>query len=187
MSVEELAIIRSVQQGDVKSFSYLVNQYQNVVFSIALKVLKNREDAEEMAQEAFIKAFRSIHTFQGKSKFSTWMFSITYNTCITYARKKKIRTSPIEQVQVNEGEDDGNFGEFPEEARTRYLELALKQLSEEDYMLVVFHYYEDQTIEEISQVTGLSNANVKVKLFRARKKLYDLMQDLMKKEVYSEL
>jgi RNA polymerase sigma factor (sigma-70 family) len=181
--MEEQKIIEMVQQGNANAFSFLVNKYQDIVFSIALKVLKNREDAEEMAQETFIKAFRSIQSFQGKAKFSTWLYSITYNTCITHTRKKKLSTTQIENLPVSyEDTDDSQ-----EENRAKYLEMAMKQLPEDDYTLLVLYYYEDQNIEDICQITGLSESNAKVKLFRSRKKLYSIMNDLMKKEIYSQI
>jgi RNA polymerase sigma factor (sigma-70 family) len=184
MQVEELQIIAEIKRGNSNAYAVLVQKYQNVVFSIALKVLKNREDAEEIAQETFIKAYRSIQSFQAKSKFSTWLFRIAYNTCITAVRKKRFQTTGIEQM--GEMEDaEGSYGEFPEEERVKYLEMALTRLSEDDYTLIILYYYQDQNVEEISQVTGLSESNVKVKLFRARNKLYSIMNELMKKEVFS--
>jgi RNA polymerase sigma factor (sigma-70 family) len=186
-TMEELEAIRMVQKGNANAFSFLVNKYQDIVFSIALKVLKNREDAEEMAQESFIKAFRSLNSFQGKAKFSTWLYSITYNTCITYTRKKKPVTSQIENLPLSSEESEESFSDFPEESKARYLEAAMKQLPEEEYTMLVLYYYEDQSVEDLCQVTGLTESNVKVKLFRARKKLHTLMTEMMKKEIYSPL
>ncbi len=174
-----------VQEGNTNAFSFLVNKYQDIVFSIAFKILKNREEAEEMAQEAFIKAYRSIHSFQGKAKFSTWLYSITYNTCITSTRKKKLTTTQIDNLPVSYDETDDPFDDFPEERKACYLEIALKQLPIEEYTLIVLYYYENQSIEELSQITGLTDSNAKVRLFRARKKLYAIMSELMKKEIYS--
>jgi len=185
MQVEEAQIIEQIRKGNTNAFSKLVTKYQDVVFSIALKVLRNREEAEEIAQEAFIKAYRSVHTFQGKSKFSTWLFTINYNTCISHVRKNKLRTTGIDQIQAIDEEEEADFGEFQQEDRVKYLEKALKQLSEDEYLLIVLYYYEDQSVEEISQVTGLSESNVKVKLFRARNKLHRIICDLMNKEEYS--
>lgn len=183
--MEEQKIIELVQQGNTQAFSHLVEKYQDIVFSIALKVLKNRDDAQEMAQESFIKAFRSIHSFQGKAKFSTWLYSITYNTCITHTRKKKPVTTQIESIPVSEEETMDASDDLTGEEKSRYLEAAMKMLPEEDYTLIILYYYEDQSIEEICQITGLTESNAKVKLFRARKKLYTFMNDLMKKEIYS--
>lgn len=186
MKMEELQIIERIQGGDTNAFSYLVTKYQDVVFSIALKVLKNREEAEEIAQETFIKAFRSIHSFRGKSKFSTWLYSIAYNTCITSVRKKKFPTTSIDQVPLNEEEEEWDSFDLSEEERSKILEMSLKQLPPDEYTMVILYYYEDQSIEDISRVTGLSESNVKVKLHRTRKKLHLIMSDLMKKEIYSQ-
>jgi RNA polymerase sigma factor (sigma-70 family) len=184
MQMEELQIIERIQMGDTNAFSYLVTKYQDVVFSIALKVLRNREDAEEVAQETFIKAFRSISSFRGKSKFSTWLFSIAYNTCITGVRKKKFHTTSIDQVQLNNEEEDWDDLGLSAEEKSKMLEMSLKKLPEDDYTLVILYYYEEQSIEDISRIVGLSESNVKVKLHRARKKLHLIMSDLMKKEIY---
>jgi RNA polymerase sigma factor (sigma-70 family) len=186
MQMEELQIIERVQQGDTNAFSCLVTKYQDVVFSIALKVLKNRNEAEEMAQETFIKAFRSISSFRGKSKFSTWLFSIAYNTCITSVRKKKIPATSIDLIQLNDEDDDWDDLEITEEERSKMLEMSLKKLPEDDYTLIILYYYEEQSIEDVSRIMGLSESNVKVKLHRARKKLYSIMSDLMHKEIYSQ-
>jgi len=186
MQMEELKIIERIQKGDTNAFSYLVTKYQDVVFSIALKVLKNRDEAEEVAQETFIKAFRSISSFRGKSKFSTWLFSIAYNTCITNVRKKKFSTTSIDQVPLSEEEEDWDDFGFTEEEKSKMLEMSLKKLPEDDYTLVILYYYEEQSIEDISHIVGLSESNVKVKLHRARKKLHSIMSDLMKKEIYSQ-
>jgi RNA polymerase sigma-70 factor (ECF subfamily) len=179
MPMEEQEIIKKVQQGNANAFSYLVNKYQDIVFSIALKVLRNREDAEEMAQEAFIKAFRSIQSFKGNAKFSTWLYSITYNTCISHTRKKRYDTTLIDNVPSDYEESENSLDDFPEESRLALLQKALKKLPEEDYTLIVLYYYEDQSIEDICKVTGLSESNAKVKLFRARKKLYATMSELI--------
>lgn len=184
--MEEQQAIEKVKQGNANAFSFLVNKYQDVVYSIALKVLKNRGDAEEMAQEVFIKAFRSIQSYQGKSKFSTWLYSITYNTCITHVRKKKMPVASVENLSEEDQETEGGEEDFREE-QAKYLETALKLLPEEEYLLIVLHYYEDQGIQDICEVTGLSESNVKVRLHRTRKKLYAIMNDLMKKEIFLPL
>jgi RNA polymerase sigma factor (sigma-70 family) len=184
MQMEELQIIERIQKGDTNAFSYLVTKYQDVVFSIALKVLKNRDNAEEVAQETFIKAFQSISSFRGKSKFSTWLYSIAYNTCITSVRKKKVPTTNIDQIGVNDEEEGWDDFDLTAEERSKMLEISLKKLPDDDYTLVILYYYEEQNIDDISQIVGLSESNVKVKLHRARKKLHLIMNDLMKKEIY---
>lgn len=85
---DDIWYIERVLKGDTQYFSHLVEKYKDIVYSIAIKVLRNREDAEEMAQESFVKAYKSLHTFKGTAKFSTWLYRITYNNCISEVRKK---------------------------------------------------------------------------------------------------
>jgi RNA polymerase sigma factor (sigma-70 family) len=153
--------IEKVINGQTNYFSYIVEKYQDIVFSIALKVLRNREDAEEMAQESFIKAFKSLHTFKGKAKFSTWMYRITYNTCISEVRKKKIHFTSTDDVQIKDEAEEMNLDGIPEENREKIVKEALEKLPEDEYTLVLLYYFEEQSVEEICKVTGLTESNAK--------------------------
>ena len=184
---DDMYYIEKVVSGQTNYFSYLVNKYQNIVFSIALKVLKNREDAEEMAQESFIKAYKSLHTFKGKSKFSTWLYRITYNNCISATRKKKQHFASTDEVQIEDESAEMNLDGIPEENRAKYIQAAMKKLPEDEYTLVLLYYFEDQSIDEISKVAGLSESNTKVKLHRARKKLYTVLNDMLRDELHTIL
>lgn len=179
--------IEKVKNGQTNYFSYIVDKYQDIVFSIALKVLRNREDAEEMAQESFVKAFRSLHSFKGKSKFSTWLYRITYNTCISETRKKKHHFIFTDDVQIRDEAEELNLDGIPEENREKYVKAALEKLPEDEYTLVLLYYFEDQSVDEISRITGLTASNVKVKLHRVRKKLYTILDDMLKEELYAIL
>ena len=184
---DDIYYIEKVRNGQTNYFSYIVEKYQNIVFSIALKVLKNREDAEEMAQESFIKAFKSLHTFKGNSKFSTWLYRITYNNCISEVRKKKIHFASTDDVEIKDETSEINLDGIPEENRARAIKEAMSKLPEEEYALVLLYYFEDQSIEEISKVARLTESNTKVKLYRARKKLYSILNEMMKDELYTIL
>ncbi len=184
---DDLYYINKVKYGEINYYTHLVDKYKDRVFSVALKVLRNREDAEEMAQETFIKAYKSIHSFRGDSKFSTWLFRITYNSSISEVRKKKQVTSSLDderyQGETEELELDGPVGE----RRAEYVKAALEKLEPEDYTLIFLYYYDDQSVDEITKVTGLSESNVKVKLHRARKKLYSILNELLHEEIHSIL
>ena len=182
---DDMYYIGKVLSGQANYFSYIVEKYQNIVFSIALKVLRNREDAEEMAQEAFIKAYNSLHSFQGKAKFSTWLYRITYNTCISEARKKKLALISTDDVQIKDDADNMNLDGIPEENRARSIEAAMKKLPEDEYTLVMLYYFEDQSIDDICKITGLTQSNAKVKLHRARKKLYTILNDMLQGELHT--
>lgn len=179
--------IEKVLAGQANYFSYLVDKYQDIVFSIALKVLRNREEAEEMAQESFIKAYKSLGSFKGKAKFSTWIYRITYNTCISETRKKKNHFTSTDDIQIKDEAEEMNLDGIPEENRAKYIQAALKKLPEDEYTLVLLYYFEEQSVEDICKVTGLSESNAKVKLFRARKKLYTILNDMLKDELYTIL
>jgi RNA polymerase sigma factor (sigma-70 family) len=184
---EDIYYIKKVINGETNCFSYLVEKYKDVVFSIALKVLKNRVDAEEAAQESFIKAFRSLHTYRAKAKFSTWLYRITYNTCISETRKKKTENIPLDKVQVRYDDEEINLDDIPENRREKYVNAALKKLPEDEYTIVLLYYYKDESIEEISKITGLTVSNVKIKLYRARKKLYTILAEMLNGDIFELL
>jgi RNA polymerase sigma-70 factor (ECF subfamily) len=179
--------VERVLKGDTQYFSYFVEKYKDIVYSIAMKVLRNREDAEEMAQESFIKAFKSLHTFKGEAKFSTWLYRITYNNCISEVRKKKIKFVSTDDVQISDEPEELNLDGIPAENRAKYVKAALEKLPEDEYTLILFYYFDDKSIEEIGEITKMAESNVKVKLFRSRKKLYTILNDMLKEEIYTIL
>jgi len=97
---DDIWYLNKVLNGDTQCFTYFVDKYKDIVFSIAMKVLRNREDAEELAQESFIKAYKSLHTFKGTAQFSTWLYRITYNNCISEVRKRKLKFVSADDVQL---------------------------------------------------------------------------------------
>ena len=184
---DDIYYIEKILSGQTNNFSFIVEKYKDIVFSIALKVLRNREDAEEMAQESFIKAYKSLHTFKGNAKFSTWLYRITYNNCISEVRKKKLKYVSTDDVQIPDEPADMNLDGIPEENRAKYIKAALEKLPEVEYTLVLLYYFEDKSIEEIAKITRISESNVKVKLFRARKKLYAILNEMLKEELHTIL
>ena len=176
--------IERVLTGDVSAYASLVAKHKNLVFSIVLKILNNREDAEEIAQDIFLKVYRSLKTFEKKSKFSTWLYRIAYNTAISKTRKKKLEFVPMEESVVSNYSTDEvqqNMHLMEENDRQVLLEKALKTLPDEDQLLITLFYKNENSIEDISYITGFTVSNVKVKLHRIRKKLYHEIQELVKK------
>ena len=176
--------IERVLTGDVSAYASLVAKHKNLVFSIVLKILNNREDAEEIAQDIFLKVYHSLKTFEKKSKFSTWLYRIAYNTAISKTRKKKLEFVPMEESVVSNYSTDEiqeNMHSLEENERQVLLDKALKTLPDDDQLLVTLFYKSENSIEDISYITGLTESNVKVKLHRIRKKLYDEIQGLVKK------
>ncbi len=175
--------LQQIMTGNVRAYAILVEKHKEMVFSIALKILHNREDAEEIAQDVFVKAYQSLRSFKNESKFSTWLYRIVYNTAISKVRKKKIELSPLDESTINNYSDDSSENQFllsDDPDKFELLQKALKSLPEDENVIVSLFYQNDSSIEDISTVTGLTVANVKVKLHRIRKKLYAEMQRLMK-------
>jgi len=173
-----------VLSGDVSAYASLVAKHKNLVFTIVLKIVNNREDAEEISQDVFLKAYQSLSTFERKSKFSTWLYRIAYNAAISKTRKKKIEMVAIEDSVISNYSTDEinrNMHELDEDDRQIILEKALKRLPEEDNLLITLFYKNETSIDDISEITGLSVSNVKVKLHRIRKKLYEEMNELIKR------
>ena len=176
--------IGRVLSGDVSAYASLVAKHKNLVFSIILKIVNSREDAEEISQDVFLKAYQSLKTFERKSKFSTWLYRIAYNAAITKTRKKRIEMVAIEETVITNYTTDEigrNMNELDENDRVLILNKALQRLPEEDNLLITLFYKNENSIEDISDITGLSVSNVKVRLHRIRKKLYEEMNGLIKR------
>lgn len=178
--------IEKVLSGDTNAFAYLVNKYKNLAFTVALKIVRNREDAEEIAQDSFVKAYTQLHAFKGESKFSTWLYTIIYRNAISKLRKKKIVTVDVDDYIVENYQDDFDFPQLEAikngEQKT-YITKAIENLSEMDSLLITLYHLNECKVEEIEEITGLTKTNIKVKLFRARKKLYIELSLLLKEEV----
>lgn len=177
-------IDRVKNQGDRYAFAALVNKHQTMVYNIALRVTRNREDAEEVAQDAFIKLFNALTDFRGDAKFTTWMYRITMNLALTKIRRKSLFDGSTDEEAFSE---PWEAEELPMEARERQtmIKEAIAALDETDGLLITLFYMDDQSIDDIAAITGLSASNVKVRLFRARKKLHSHISGLMQHEVVS--
>jgi RNA polymerase sigma-70 factor (ECF subfamily) len=177
--------IEKVRNKETAAYSFLVDKHKNMVFSIALRVLRNREDAEELAQDVFVKAYQSLDTFKGESKFSTWLYRIVYNAAISKTRKKKIETvdldyNVIDNYSTDEIKEDINRLGFEEQKRI--VQKLLEGLNPEDSMMVHLFYFNENSTEEISEIMGMTQSNVKVKLHRLRKKLLHEVNDILHKQ-----
>ena len=102
---DDLYYVEAIRKGNVQVFSVLVEKYQNMVYSLALKLMKKPEEAEELAQDTFIKAYQKIDSYEGKSKFSTWLYSITYNACISELRKRRIEFASLDDRQISDQDE----------------------------------------------------------------------------------
>ena len=180
-TTDELKIIEQVKQGDLLAFRLLVDKYKSMAFHIALQIVKNVEDAEEIAQDAFLNTYQSISRFKGESKFSTWFYKIVFNLAVSRTRKKKIETSNIDETEISDyeiAEAYQDFTSLEQEERSLQIRNAVNRLKEDESLIITLFYLNENTIEEISSITDLSISNVKVKLHRARKSLFNYLKDL---------
>ncbi len=178
--------VNQVKQGDLHAYTYLVDKYKNMAFSIALKLSRNTEDAEDAVQESFIKAYRKIDTFEFNSKFSTWLYSIVYRTTVYNLRKKTMSTIEINDESLHFLEVDENTDLLKKE-QSDIIASAIDSLPKIDSLLITLFYLNENSVEEISEITGFSKSNIKVKLFRARKKLKNELKYILKEEINSIL
>jgi len=180
-------IIERTLAGDTRIFSELVKRYQNFVFTITLRYTTNREDAEEIAQDAFVKAYKNLVNFRGESKFSTWLFTITTTSCLSFLRKKKldIRSLDNEKVMAVVENQDSGFSANQLETKSRQLMVneAIQLLSGDDANILTLFYKGEQSLDEISEVMGIEANAVKVRLHRARARLKEKMQTHFKQEL----
>jgi RNA polymerase sigma-70 factor (ECF subfamily) len=186
-NTEEAALVKRAQTGDQMAFREIVERYQSKVFSIIYGILRNHNDAEDIAQQVFTKVYFSIRNFDFRSSLLTWIYKITVNECYDYLRKKKVRKLVYES---DFSEEDALRMENSEPARDQrppvdvtlaQRDLALKllaKLPEEERQLLLLKEVEGHSVEELAEMTGINENTIKVKLFRARQKLLKVAQRL---------
>ncbi|MDB5154085.1 MAG: sigma-70 family polymerase sigma factor [Mucilaginibacter sp.] len=185
--LSDIELIEQTLLGNQAAYADLIKRHQRFVFTLAMRFSKNREDAEEIAQDCFIKAYRSLSSFQRQSKFSTWLYSIVYTTAMTFLRKKRVDTDSIDdentyiQLENHSSGFDTNSVEI--KSRSYYLNQAIAQLLPDDAAIITLFYMGEQSLEEISQALGIEANTVKVKLFRARQRLKEKLERNLKHEV----
>jgi len=179
--------IYKIKQGDITVFSELIEKYKDMAFNIAFQITRNREDAEEVAQDSFVKVYQSINNFKNESKFSTWLYSIVYNTAISKTRKKKLETVDIDNQYHSIEDTQNSINSLKASEQKEYINYALDSLSPEDRAIVSLYYIDDKSISDIVEITSVSESNVKVKLYRARKVMYSKLESILKEDVKSIL
>ncbi len=185
--LSDIELIEQTLAGNQAAYADLVKRHQRFVFTLAMRFSKNREDAEEIAQDCFIKAYRSLSNFQRQSKFSTWLYSIVYTTAMTFLRKKRVDTDSIDdentyiQLENSTSSHDANSAE--NKSRSYYLNQAITQLLPDDAAVITLFYMGEQSLEEIGNTLGIEPNTVKVKLFRARQRLKEKLERNLKHEV----
>ena len=185
--LSDIELIEQTLAGNQAAYADLIKRHQRFVFTLAMRFSKNREDAEEIAQDCFIKAYRSLSNFQRQSKFSTWLYSIVYTTAMTFLRKKRVDTDSIDdentyiQLENSASSHDANSAE--NKSRSYYLNQAITQLLPDDAAIITLFYMGEQSLDEIGNALGIEPNTVKVKLFRARQRLKEKLERNLKHEV----
>jgi len=185
--LSDIELIDQTLTGNQAAYADLVKRHQRFVFTLALRFAKNREDAEEIAQDCFIKAYRSLSAFQRQSKFSTWLYSIVYTTAMTFLRKKRVDTDSIDDentyIQLENSSSAHDINSAENKSRSYYLNQAITQLLPDDAAIISLFYMGEQSLDEIGKTLGVEPNTVKVKLFRARQRLKEKLEHNLKHEV----
>jgi RNA polymerase sigma factor (sigma-70 family) len=180
-------LITLVLKGDQTAYKVLVDRYQSYIFTLAYRLMQSREDAEEVAQDVFVKAYRSLADFKGGSKFSTWLYTIAHNTSITYLRRKKQKILAIDDeatfTQLENQESDFKANQVEDKSKKAMVNRAIEMLAPDDAQIITLFYKGDQSLDEIANVMGKETNTVKVRLFRARQKLKEKMEKYFAEEV----
>lgn len=176
----EIVYIKRILEGETNLFAHFLDNYSHSVFSLIVRIVQSREDAEELTQDTFLKAFRKLDTYRGDCNFSTWLYRIAYNTAISEVRKRKMIFPTIDETLISSVPDedvDVLFGENENEALLRKMEAAIEKLDPDEKTLITLYYLEKSSSEEISQIFDITSNNLKVKLHRIRKKLYVMIKE----------
>ncbi len=182
----DYVLIDKILRGDLFASRTLVDRHKDYAFTIAYRILNNREEAEEAAQDAFVKAFKAFNNFNRDAKFTTWFYRIVVNAALSIQQKKKLMTQDIDNA-VHISSDDNERNTFKKREQRHYIEMALKLLSPDDVTMITLFYLKEQSLEEIGEILSIETNTIKVKLHRARKRLADVMQDILKEETHSLL
>jgi len=188
-NTDEASLVRRAQARDEMAFREIVERYQNKVFSIIYGILRNHNDAEDIAQQVFAKVYFSIQNFDFRSSLLTWIYKITVNECYDYLRKKRVRklvyesdfsAEDAQRMETTEPAIDHAPAADTQLAQRDLITKLLEKVSAEDRTLILLKEVEGHSVEELSAMTGMNENTIKVKLFRTRQKLLKAAQRLMR-------
>jgi RNA polymerase sigma-70 factor (ECF subfamily) len=177
---EEHQLIDRILSGEQTLYAQLVNRYKSYAFTLALKITLVRGDAEEAAQDAFIKAFHNLANFNREARFSTWLYRIVFNTAVSYKRKNKRQFENIETTVIAYAADSD--GALERKDKSRFIEEAMRKLNDADQLALTMYYLQEFSLEEIAEVTGMQANTLKVRIHRARQRLANELSGLLKQE-----
>ncbi len=183
---EDPYYIRLVLNGDTSAYRSLVEKHQDLVYTIVHRIVTRAEEAEEVAQDVFIKAFHKMPDYKAEAKFSTWLYRIAYNTAVSHTRKKKVEFLAVDEQMIENYSEDESRQEImglTTAEQAALINKALSSLPRTDNLIISLYYYHAKDLEEIAGIVGLTPNNVKVKMFRIRKKLLKEMNELMNRNI----
>lgn len=178
----EKELIEEIRNGETALFSRLIDRYNRKVFSLVFRISGNREDAEELTQDVFVKAYFSLRSYRGDSSFSTWLYRIAYNCAVSQVRKGRMSFSDSTEVSDLPGDAAEEEYDRKKEYSLQLLERAMERISAEERVLLSLYYKEGKSIGELAYIMGLSASNLKIKLYRTRKRLAALIDEERKKD-----
>lgn len=187
--LDDIYYIEKVIGGDISAFSYLVEKHKRMSYTFALKLLKVPEDAEEVAHDGFVKAYQSLKDFRRESKFTTWLFKIIFNLAVSRLRKKKLEVTSIDDDKFNSynvAESENLFNSLTSKEQNLLVREAVDRLPDDERAVITLFYLNECAVKEITEITGFSEANVKVKLFRARKRLWEMLKHIYQDQKIKE-
>ncbi len=169
--------VEQVLSGNTSAFAYFVDTYQDMAVTIAYRICGNRQDAEDVVQESYVKAYRNLHSFRSESKFSTWLYRIVYNTAATHAKTRLwVIDKEVELASASHLSENTLQVNIEATEQKEMVADILERMPKGDALLLTLYYLEDNPVKEIVKITGLNESNVKVKLFRARKTFKELLE-----------
>lgn len=182
-TAQDVDIIQSVLQGNKAAYAVLVERYQSYVFTIISRLITQREEAEDVSQEVFVKAYLSLAGFKGTSKFSTWLYTIAHTTAISHLRKSRPDIVFAEESAMAAITDKHPDYQHPQYGSLRTaVNTCIKQLQPDDAEIITLFYLAEQSIEDIAVIMRMEANTAKVKLHRARQKLKDIVERTYGKE-----
>lgn len=179
---EENIIIQKCCKGDHAAFSLLVTAYQDMAITLAYQIVLNHADAEDVAQDAFIKAYTSINSFKGNARFSTWLYRIVVNTALNKQKRYKL-TYVEEPAELQDKAVAVSFAGFQNQEQKKFIRQALLRLSEAERICITLYYLNEMSIAEVESITGFTVSNIKLLLYRGRKHLYSELNRILKLEL----
>lgn len=185
MKIEPLdeIYIRKVLEGDEASFRYFITKYKDMAFTVAISIVKDENIAQEVVQDAFLKAFKGLRSFKKQSGFGTWFYRIVMNEA--FMRLKKMKQDILSfNAEYNEDlQDETAFFSLREAEQSHFINEALKRLPPKESLVLRLYYLQEESIKTVCEITGMSESNVKVILHRARKNMFRVIHQMKTKEL----